>query len=68
MKCPKCNATSTGQSARLRPQSMVDVELAQQRRIRQCFSCGHRWDTYEVDRAELVRLMGLAHRAVMHEL
>ncbi len=41
-------------------------EALEQRRLRYwCVACSHEWDTLELAESEVVRLRGLAHRAVM---
>jgi transcriptional regulator NrdR family protein len=68
VNCPKCNAKSRGKPSEVREQSLADVELAQQRRVKACNACGHRWPTIELDAAEVARLRTLAHRATMKGL
>jgi DNA-directed RNA polymerase subunit RPC12/RpoP len=43
----------------------VDIALEQRRLRHWCSECGHEWDTLELAESEVVRLRGLAHRAVM---
>lgn len=65
MICPKCTKPATGRSSRVQEQAELDKAMEQQRRHRVCHHCGHEWDTLELPEAEVVRLRGLAHRAVM---
>jgi transcription elongation factor Elf1 len=62
--CPKC-----GHSVRSRcvanATNEVDKALEQRRVTHWCDHCGHEWDTLELAESEVVRLRGLAHRAVM---
>ncbi len=43
----------------------VDTALEQRRLHYWCSACDHFWDTLELAESEVVRLRGLAHRAVM---
>jgi transcriptional regulator NrdR family protein len=65
MICPKCTKPATGRSSRVHEQSELDRAMEQQRRRRVCHHCSHEWDTLELAESEVVRLRGLAHRAVM---
>jgi transcriptional regulator NrdR family protein len=64
-KCPKCGSVEVDQTARSYQRALVDVALDQMRRHKHCIECGHEWDTLELAESEVVRLRGLAHRAVM---
>ena len=64
MKCPRCNS---GQNTIIGGAAYAEVneELRQVQRVRACRVCDQRWDTLEMDKAEVQRLRRLAHWAVM---
>jgi uncharacterized protein with PIN domain len=61
-KCPKCGNEVWHSKDTT---NKIDKEFGQSRNHYWCPECEHEWDTLELHEAEVVRLRGLAHRAVM---
>jgi DNA-directed RNA polymerase subunit RPC12/RpoP len=64
-KCSKCGSEAVFLKGTEYKPSEIDDALDQTRRHVGCQTCGHEWDTLELAESEVVRLRGLAHRAVM---
>jgi transcriptional regulator NrdR family protein len=65
MACPKCGSRRHLVQALGNGDSIVQREMNQIERYRECDTCAHRWPTLELPRVELQRLRALAHWAVM---
>lgn len=68
MKCPSCNSTRVVITGGTSGHAEIHEAMNQVYRLRQCKDCGNGWPTLEIDKAEVQRLRGLAHRTLMAEV